>query len=110
MSGSEQPASRQSETTWYDLVDPATDRVVGQVRRDGAVRSDDPDVERRVRSVFNRELLMRDDVLAEELGVCFADIATVLPGDTSHHDLVFRNLGALTGLIPAEPAVPDTQE
>jgi hypothetical protein len=41
--------------------------------------------------------------VAEELGVCFADIATLHPDDAAHHDLVFRNLGLLTGLIPALP-------
>ncbi len=100
MSGTEKnPAS---EAAWYDLVDPATDRVVGQVTRDGMIRSDDPEIARRVRDAYARDLMTRGDEIAEELGVCFADIATIHPGDEAHHDLVFRNLGLLTGLIPAK--------
>lgn len=87
---------------WYDLVDPATDRVVGQVTRDGRVRSDADDVMRSVQAAFNRALMTRDGEIAEELGVCFADIATVEPDDPAHLDLVFRNLGLLTGLIPSK--------
>jgi hypothetical protein len=100
VSGSETPPA--SEAIWYDLVDPATERVVGQVTRDGQVRADDPEVARRVRAAFARDLMTRDDEIAEELGVCFADIATVRPDDEGHHDLVFRNLGLLTGLVPAK--------
>lgn len=96
MSGSE-----TSEPTWYDLIDPATDRVVGQVTRDGRVRSDDPEIVRRVSGAFDRELLVRENALAEELGVCFADIEKISPWDDAHRDLVFRNLGVLTGLVPA---------
>lgn len=100
MSGTEpNPAS---EPTWYDLVDPATDRVVGQVTRDGQIRSDDPEVVQRVHDAFGRDLMTRGDEVAEELGVCFADIATVHADDAAHHDLVFRNLGLLTGLVPAK--------
>ena len=99
MSGIE-PTSA-SDPDWYDLVDPATDRVVGQVTRDGRVRSDDAEVTRRVQAAFDRDLITRDGEIAEELGVCFADIATVGPDDTAHHDLVLRNLGLLTGLVPA---------
>jgi hypothetical protein len=92
-----------SEPVWYDLVDPATDRVVGQLTRDGRVSSEDREIARRVREAFVRDLMTRNDEVAEELGVCFADIATVRPDEADHHDLVFRNLGLLTGLIPAEP-------
>lgn len=101
MSGIE--PTRASEPDWYDLVDPATDRVVGQVTRDGRVRSDDAEVARRVRAAFDRDLMTRDGEVAEELGVCFADIATVGSDDTAHQDLVFRNLGLITGLVPAKP-------
>lgn len=102
MSGSDPPGSRRNEPTWYDLIDPATDRVVGQVTRDGRVRSSDPGIVHRVSRAFDRQLLVRDGKLLEELGICFADIEPVGPADTSHHDLVFHNLGVLTGLIPAE--------
>ncbi len=98
MSGSE-----THDTVWYPLIDPATDANRGYVTRDGQIRSDDPDVVRRVTAAFDRELLMRDGAIAEELGVCFADIDTVVPDDAAHHDLVFRNLALLAGLIPGEP-------
>ena len=101
MSGSEIPTRGASEPVWYELIDPTTDRVVGQVTRDGKVRSSDPDIVRRVERAFNRELLVRDNALAEELGVCFANIDSVGPDDAVHHDLAFRNLGVLAGLIPA---------
>lgn len=101
MSGTDRnPAS---EPDWLDLVDPATDRIVGQVTRDGRIRSDDPEITRRVRDAFERDLMTRGDEIAEELGVCFADIATIHADDAAHHELVFRNLGLLTGLIPAKP-------
>lgn len=108
MCGSETPGSRRDEPVWYDLIDPATEAIVGQVTRGGEVRSDDPEVVARVRRVFDRELLTRDSELAEELGVCFADIETVSPDDAGHHDLVFRSLGVLTGLIPALPEDADS--
>lgn len=101
MSGTDRnPAS---EPDWLDLVDPATDRIVGQVTRDGRIRSDDPEITRSVRDAFERDLMTRGDEIAEELGVCFADIATIHADDAAHHELVFRNLGLLTGLIPAKP-------
>jgi hypothetical protein len=98
------------EPAWYDLVDPATERVVGAVTRDGRVRSDDDGVVRLVRDAFARDLLTRDGEVAEELGVCFADIATVAEDDAAHHDLVFRNLGLLTGLVPARRGGEARQE
>lgn len=101
MCGNETSPHEMPDATWYDLVDPETDQVVGQLTRHGKVRSDDPDIEQRVRDAFNRELLIRDGTIAEDLGVCFAHISAVGPQDAAHHDLVFRNLGLLTGLIPA---------
>lgn len=100
MSGSEIPPEQWADATWYDLVDPATERVLGQVTRGGDVRSRDPDVTARVRAAFDRTLLAQDGQLAEELGVCFAGIDSVTPADAGHADLVFRNLYALTGLVP----------
>jgi hypothetical protein len=93
-------ATQGSESVWYDLVDPATERAVGQVTRDGEVRDADLEVEARVHTAFRRELLVENGELAEELGVCFAGIESVTPDDASHHDLVFRNLAVLTGLVP----------
>ena len=57
MSGTDPKAA--SEPGWLDLVDPATDRVVGQVTRDGRVRSDDVEIVRRVQAAFDRDLMMR---------------------------------------------------
>ncbi len=94
------PESHQPE--WYELIDPVTDRVVGHVTREGEVRSDDPAVELRVHAAFQRTLVMKDGVVAEELGVCFAGIETIVPGDPAHLDLVFRNIGLLTGLVPQQ--------
>lgn len=105
MSGSATEPNKDSDTVWYNLIDPASDRVVGQVSRDGKVRSADADVARRVTQAFDRQLLIRDNAIAEELGVCFADVETVEPGHASHHDLVFRNLALLTGLIPVAPDI-----
>lgn len=96
MPGSATPPAEE----WLDLVDPATDTVVGQVTRRGAVRATDPEVAARVRAAFGRDLLVRDDAIADELGVCFADIGTVAPDDPAHADLVLRSLYALTGLVP----------
>jgi hypothetical protein len=91
-------------------VDPTTDQVVGAVTRNGLVRSDDPEIVQRVTAAFDRELLTRDGAIADELGVCFADIDTVTPDTAAHHDLVFRNLGLLTGLIPGEPEHAPAEE
>lgn len=81
--------------------------MVGAVTQEGDVRSDDPDVENRVRGAYARSLMTEDGALAEELGVCFAGIETVSPADNGHRDLVFRSLGALTGLVPRLPADRD---
>jgi hypothetical protein len=94
------PDTHQPE--WYDLIDPVTDRVVAHVTREGDVRSDDPAVELRVRAAFQRALMMKDGAVVEELGVCFSGIDMIVPGDTTHSDLVFRNIGLLTGLVPQQ--------
>lgn len=91
------------DQTWYPLIDLATDRVVGAIRRSGEVRSDDPEVIDRIDAAFRRELLTRNGEVIEELGVCYADVVTVLPGAPAHRDLVFRNLGLLAGYLPGEP-------
>lgn len=92
----------ETDQTWYPLIDLATDRVVGAIRRSGEVRSDDPEVVDRVRAAFRRELLTRDGEVIEELGVCYADVVTVAVGAPAHRDLVFRNLALLTGYLPGE--------
>jgi hypothetical protein len=108
VSGSGMPKTDNQQPTWYRLIDPATDRVVGHVTREGDVRSDDPAIEARIRAAYQRELVIENDVIAEELGVCFAGLEMVVPGDTTYFDLVFRNIGLLTGLIPERiPNPPD---
>ncbi|MGH2562139.1 MAG: hypothetical protein ACRDJH_24020 [Thermomicrobiales bacterium] len=87
-------------TAVYDLVELATGNVVGEVTASGVVRADDPAVAARVRAAFGRELLVRDGAIVEELGVCFADVETVRPGDPEHARLVLMNLAALAGVLP----------
>ncbi len=84
-----------------DLLDPASGERVGQLRPDGEVVSADPAVVAAVERAFGRELLVRDGEVVEELGVCFADVVTVRPGEPEHAALVRRNLFALTGYLPA---------
>jgi hypothetical protein len=88
---------------WYPLIDLATDRVVGAIRRDGEVRSDDPEVVARVEGAYRRELLTRNGEVIEELGVCYADVVTLSHGAPDHDDLVFRNLALLAGYLPGDP-------
>lgn len=102
------PCDRPDE--WFDLIDPATDRTVGQVTRRGAVRHSDPEVTRRIRAAFGSEIMCRGGEIAEELGVCFADVGTVTPGGAAHAGLVFRNLALLTGLMPRQPVDPEGRE
>jgi hypothetical protein len=89
-----------SRETVYELVDVATGDVVGALTSAGDVRADDPAVAARVRATFARDLLVRDGEVVEELGVCFADVETVRPGDPDHMHLVLTNLGALAGVVP----------
>jgi hypothetical protein len=86
-----------------DLVDPVSGETVGWLLPDGKIVSDDPMVIVAVERAFRRELLVRDGELVEELGVCFADVETVRPGDSGHAALVRRNLLALTGYLPTAP-------
>ena len=90
------------EASVYQLVDLATGKVVGELTARGDVRANDPAVAERVRSAFGRELLVRDGEVVEELGVCFADIETVRPGDPEHVRLVLVNLAMLAGVVPRE--------
>lgn len=86
-----------------DLVEPAGGRTVGRLLPSGEVVSNDPDVIAAVERAFRRELLVRNGELVEELGICFADVETVRPGDPRHFALVRRNLLALTGYLPTAP-------
>lgn len=94
----------EADQTWYALIDEATGRIAGAIRRDGEVRSDDPAVVDRIHAAFQRELLTRNGEVIEELGVCYADVVTLAPDAPAHRDLVFRNLALLTGYFPGEPA------
>jgi hypothetical protein len=77
-----------------------TGETAGYIDREGNTRATDPEVEERVRNAFDRELLVRDGDVVEELGICFDGVCSIGPGDPAHDALVLRNLGALTGLRP----------
>lgn len=87
---------------WYELVDITSDRVVGEISERGEVASDDPGVVARVQAALSRELMMRDGEVAEDLGVCFADVTFLRPGDLDYLPTVLRNLALLTGYLPRE--------
>lgn len=109
MSGNAKPANEHFQE-WFDLVDLSTDRVVGQITRSGRVKNTDPETTRRIMSAFDREVMVRDGTVADELGICFAGVETVTPDDSSHDELVFRNLGLLTGLVPQLPNEPEIRQ
>lgn len=109
MSGNVTPAGDPSDE-WFDLVDLASGRIVGQVTRNGQVRHAEPGITRRINAAFDRELMLRDEAIAEELGVCFSDVETVASDDGRHNDLIFRNLGLLSGLVPQQSNEPETRQ
>jgi len=84
----------------YNLVDWRTGQVVGVLGADGVVRAADPGIARQVEAAFARELLVRDGQVIEDLGVCFADVETLRPGDPGHRRAVLRHLAALTDVMP----------
>ena len=85
----------------YRLRDVETDRIVGRLRADGEVESDDASVRERIRHAWQREVMVDDNGLVTELeGVCFAEVRTVKPGDVDHDAVVLRYLAALSGLMP----------
>lgn len=86
----------------YDLVDVEGGEVVGAVTADGVVVAGDPLVGERVRAAFARELLVREGALVEELGVCFAGVETLRPGEPGHARAVLTHLGVLAG-VAARP-------
>lgn len=102
MSGHEQQAN---DHEWYVLKDEMTDEPAGLIDADGKTRETAPEVEARVRQAFNRELLVRDGEVVEELGICFDGVCSIGPGDPEHDALVLRNLGALTGLRPDSQSI-----
>ena len=105
MSGNEKQPTSDHE--WYVLKDEMTDEPAGLIDADGNTRDADPETETRVRQAFNRELLVRDGEVVEELGMCFEGVCSIVPGDPEHDALVLRNLGALTGLRPEKPRNPE---
>jgi hypothetical protein len=84
----------------YDLIDLETSLIVGQMREDGSLVSGDPVVRERVGRAFARELMVRDGELVEDLGVCFADVETLFPGDPDHALVIIQNLARLAGYLP----------
>jgi hypothetical protein len=78
----------------------ATGTVVGRLSPDGRVTSDDAGVIDRIEAAFQRELIVQDGTIVDELGLCYADVETLCPGDPRQIQLVLRNLAALTGLLP----------
>ena len=83
----------------YELVDWRTGAVVGRLRPDGTVLDASPAIARQVAAAFEREVLVRDGRVVEELGLCFADVETLRPGDPGHWQAVLTHLGALTDVI-----------
>jgi hypothetical protein len=86
----------------YDLVDLATGGRVGQLSDNGSLCVTDARVRARLLKAFHRELLVRDGEIVEELGVCFADVETLRPGDPGHREIVLRHLARLAGILPVE--------
>jgi hypothetical protein len=84
----------------YDLIDLETGMLAGTIRGDGVVVTGDPRVKERVAKAFDQEVMVRDGDLAEELGICFLDVQTLLPGDAGHAEVVIQNLGRLAGYLP----------
>lgn len=92
---------------WYLLKDEMTDRTVGYIDADGNTRDTDDATEAKVREAFNRDLLVEDGEVVEELGMCFGGVCSIGPSDPGHDALVMKNLGALTGLRPEPPTEDD---
>ena len=88
------------EKAGYDLIDLETGAVVGQVTAAGEVIAEDARVSERVSRAFARELMVRDGDLVEELGVCFADVVMLCPGQPGHGEAVLRSLARLAGYLP----------
>lgn len=84
----------------YDLIDLASGEIVGRLTASGKVLSASREVEERVARAFRQELMIKDGALVEELGICFADIEVLLPGEPGHAAAVVRNLGRLAGVVP----------
>lgn len=99
-----------NKTDWYLLKDEMTDTTVGYIDAEGNTRDTDGATDTKVRDAFNRDLLVENGEVVEELGMCFGGVCSVGPSDPGHDALVIRNLGALTGLRPEAPADDDGVE
>lgn len=91
--------------TRYDLIDLETGVVAGQITEDGDVTSNRPEIVQRVADAYQRELLVRDGEVLDELGVCFEGVETIAPGHPDHQRLVLTHLAQLAGLLP-QPQSP----
>lgn len=98
MSGNDQQHINDHE--WYVLKEEMTDSPRGLIDVHGNTRETDADTAARVREAYDRELLVQDGEVVEELGICFDGVCSIGPSDPQHDALVLRNLGALTGLRP----------
>jgi hypothetical protein len=84
----------------YDLIDLETGLVVGRISPTGTLSSASADVAERLARAFRQELMVKDGEVVEELGVCFADVTLLRPGEPEHATTVMRNLGKLAGVFP----------
>jgi hypothetical protein len=92
----------------FDLIDLDTGSTVGQMSATGKVVSGSPEVKARIGQAFRQELTVKDGELVEELGVCFAGVEMLRPGDPHHAATVVRNLARLAGYLPrARGETPD---
>jgi hypothetical protein len=94
--------SEAEKASVYDLIDLETGLIVGQMREDGSLVSGDLVVRERVGRAFAQELMVRDGELVEDLGVCFADVETLFPGDPGHARGIIQNLARLAGYLPRQ--------
>jgi len=108
VSGNDHQQSENHE--WYVLKEELTDSPRGLIDIHGNTRETDADTAARVRQAYDRELLVRDGEVVEELGICFDGVCSIGPSDPQHDALVLRNLGALTGLRPEARTGDDNPE
>jgi hypothetical protein len=88
---------------WYQLKDEMTDQIKGYITPSGETKETDAETTEKIRKAFDTELIVKENEVVEELGgVCFDGVCTITPNDPGHNMMVLRNLGALTGLRPAE--------
>lgn len=101
MSGDDLKPTKNEE--WYMLKDEMSDTSVGYINASGDTRGTDSGTTHRVTEAFNKDLLVKDGDVVDELGMCFDGVCSIGPADPGHDQMVLRNLGALTGLRPEAP-------